>query len=214
MGWHNLDWLKVEMDVFLDELKTINEVYGRMSAQFEDAYKKHEAEAKNSADARDAIDRLNWYVDVRQTEQQMLTAMILAAASRSVEDLLRRYLTYFFKNHEFPKSRHGSDFGTMLPMFDQIGVKLADQQEFEIIREMRLARNSCIHYNNVPSKDYLRHFPNPRWHDNGDKISLGFNEWTELIATLTKWADDLRGRLHASNKQNKAPADSHPAVQS
>lgn len=211
MSWHNVDWLKVEADIFLDEIKTIDEVYDRMNAEFDEAFKKHKAEAINAADAERSVEMLNWYVDVRETEQRMLTAMILAATFRSVEDLLRRYLTYFFRNDQFPKSRHGSDLGNIIPMFDQIGVRLADQQEFEIINEMRFARNFCIHYNNVPSKKYLQHFPNPRWRDASNKISLGPGEWKDLIGGLSKWADDLRGRLHASKKQNKAAAD--PAEQ-
>ena len=97
-------------------------------------------------------------------------------------------------------------------MFDQIGASLKDQREFEIVSEMRHARNSCIHHNSVPSKDYLKQFPTPRWQDDSHKISLRPGEWKDLIGALSKWADDLRGRLHACKKQSKAAADTEEEV--
>jgi hypothetical protein len=204
MSWLNFDWLKHETEVFLDEMKTITSVYDRMFDEFDAAYKKHESEAKDTADAEYMIDMLSWNVEVRKTQQRILTTMILAVTCRSIEELLRRCLTYFFKNDEIKESTAGSNIWTWKKKFAEIGVDLDDQQEFKTIQEMVEARNCCVHNNNAPDERYLQRFPNPQWHDDPDKISIRPDEWKELTAKLSKWAEDLSGRLRASKSSRKA----------
>lgn len=96
MSWQNFNWLKFEGDQFVEELKNhISSVFFLADGEFSKNRKRRDEELSKHKNDNDDGMLLNWSEDVRHTEQQFLTAMMLVVTYRATESLLNRLLHYF-----------------------------------------------------------------------------------------------------------------------
>jgi hypothetical protein len=209
MSWQSLDWLKVEADEFIDELKSpITGIYWRMAEEFRDAQDRRTTELRKSVTA-DNVSLLDWSDDLKRRQEQLLTAMVLTVTYRSVEDLLTRLSRYFIPRHAPElqiRNRDLSKLEILRLKYQHIDVPLTAQREFALLKQLQLARNCCVHNQNVPPDEYLEQFPKSNWLNDAGNITITEKRWEELVERLTIWASDLVFRLHVR-------WDKHPTAQ-
>jgi hypothetical protein len=214
MSWQNLNWLRFEGDQFVEELQSaISGVFFVTDKEFN----KNRAKRDAGISARPNEDNgmlLDWSEDVHRNQKQLLTAMLFTVTYRAIESLLDRLLGYFWgKVMPKPVIKRQSGWSALdvyAALYTAVGVPLTDQEDFDIVAELRHARNCCVHQQNKPNKHYLASYPKPRWTDDSGNIAISEKEWVDLVEQLEEFAGQLIWRLEAAYDALKKKATQPP----
>ncbi|MGC2698428.1 MAG: hypothetical protein WA738_21785 [Candidatus Angelobacter sp.] len=195
--WKELNWFKFEGSIFIEEFKgTFTIIFTRMESEFRQSRDRRDQDISNKPDNEYLGEELSWSKERLQKESQILTAMILTVTFRAIQDLLNELLYWS------TGQRSGIEkLNRLEDKYQKVGVILSDQKEFDIIKELRLARNSCVHNSNKPDKEYQEYYPKPRWLDSNGNINVSKAQWDELIAQLELWTNELVQRMTENQKR-------------
>jgi hypothetical protein len=217
MTW-NLDWLDFELGQYQDSLHhrvgaAYQAAYKVLEDAFQTAKKKLEQDLKNEKDdeQREWGGQLISYEDERWLEQQeALAAMALALLSTLTKSFLDEQKgRNLNKSHPLdPKGYGGKGKSQLLKQIDEynarFGVNLEKLEHFETVREVELARNSCLHNEGIPTEDYLK-LTQKRLLDENRNINVTPKQLDSLIGELCRFADSLSKTMKEIRKTAVEP---------
>jgi hypothetical protein len=197
MTWKELNWFKFEGNVFVDEFKgTFTTIFAVMQDKFQESRQHRDANIAAKKDNKYVGEELSWSEERLSTETQLLAAMIFTVAFRAIQAFLNEMLYWHTgQQSNIGKLHHLED------AYKKIGVVLSAQREFDIIKELRLVRNSCVHNVNRPDEEYQKEFPKPRWVNDSGTINITKTQWEELVGQIEHWANELVQRMTENRKR-------------
>jgi hypothetical protein len=139
---------------------------------------------------------LAWSEDRLHKESQILTTMVFTVTFRAIQNFLNELLYWHTGKNPGIGKLHNLEAA-----YQKVGVVLTEQKEFEIIKELRNARNSCVHNLNQPNPEYKEHYPTPRWVDEHGSVNMNRSQWEELVNQLERWTNDLVQRMSKSKHE-------------
>jgi len=197
--WKELNWFKFESSAFVEELKKpFTTIFTLAQSEFQKGRKQRDEDISREPDNEYLGEELSWSEERLQRESQILTAMIFTVTYRAIQNFLNELLYWSTGQKSSVEKLHRLD-----AEYQKIGLVLSDQKEFDIIKELRIARNSCVHNSNKPDEVYQRDYPKPRWIDDSGDINMTKSQWDDLIGQLEHWANGLVDRMTENQKRLK-----------
>jgi hypothetical protein len=217
MSW-NIDWLDFELREYQESLHNrVHEAYHAAHKVLDDAYRvgKKKLEAELGEKDRPDDDEREWdaqlidYEDYRWLDQQeALAAMALALLASLTKSFLDEQKGRSLnKSHPpDPKGYGGKGKSQLLKQIDEykarFGVDLERLECFETVREVELARNSCLHNEGTPTEDYLK-FTQKRLLDERGSINVTPKQLDTMIDELSRFGDWLNKAMREVSKAAK-----------
>jgi hypothetical protein len=165
-----IDWFfEHEAEYFATRLqKLVLELHGFASERLDGVYSKEieEAERDEALDANDCADYQRYLRGEQINQQRALSTMALTMLACLIESFLDEARTRMDQK-AFPsaKKKKGKRKGKrkrtskslkwITEYKERFGIDLTRLTGFDALREVVLARNSCVHENGHPSADYL-----------------------------------------------------------
>jgi hypothetical protein len=197
--WKELNWFKFEGNVFVEELKgPFTTVFALTENEFQQTRKQRDNDISRKPDNEYLGEELSWSEERLQRESRILAAMIFTVTYRAIQNLLNELLYWSTGQKSDLEKLHRLE-----AEYQKIGLTLSDQKEFDIIKELRIARNSCVHNSNKPDEVYQRDYPKPRWIDGSGNIDITKAQWDDLVRQLESWANGLVERMTENQKRLK-----------
>jgi hypothetical protein len=202
MSWQNFDWLDFELGEYQGSLhhrvhQAYNAAYRVLEEEYQKALKKLGEELEKSKDEEDfnLNSQIIDYEDHRWIEQQeALAAMALTLlASRTKSFLNEQKGRNLDKTHPPKKERYAgsSELQRRITEYkERFGIDLEKIDSFETVREVELARDSCVHKEGIPEQDYLDKTAKRLLDENGN-ISITPKLLDTFIEELSRFADAL-----------------------
>jgi len=224
MSWQNFDWLDFELGEYQGSLhhrvrQAYNAAFGVLKGAYEEARRKLVEDLEKSKDEEDynLNSQIIDYEDHRWIEQQeALAAMALTLlASRTKSFLNEQKGRNLDKTHPPKKERYAgsSELQRRVTEYkERFGVDLEKIECFETIREIELARDSCVHKEGIPEEDYLNKTAK-RLLDENENISITPKLLDTFIEELSRFADALSKvmkeirKAAAEKKEEKQPVE-------
>lgn len=150
-----------------------------MDDEFQKSRKGRDADISSQPDNEFMHDELAWSEDRLYKQSQILTTTVFTVTFRAIQNFLNELLHWHTGADPNLEKLHKLE-----TEYQKIGVVLSDQREFDIIRELRIARNSCVHNSNKPDAEYKKHYPNWRWIDEHDYVNITRAQWSDLVTQL------------------------------
>jgi hypothetical protein len=197
MTWKELNWFQFEGSVFVEELKgTFTTILTTMDDEFQESRKRRDADISSQTDNEYMHNELAWSEDRLHKQSQILTTMVFTVTFRAIQDFLNELLYWHTGTNPDLEKLHKLE-----TEYQKIGVVLPDQKEFDIIKELRVARNSCVHNSNKPDAEYQQHYPKSRWIDEHDYVNITRAQWNDLLLQLERWANNLVQRMNKNKRE-------------
>jgi hypothetical protein len=176
MVWLNFDWFKYSAQQqckSLDEI--VKPIYTAAYAQFEQAYAEDMKRA-GALDEVEEVDRGSYENSLREEfreQRAALATMALSLLAKSVTNHLRQTTRWLDKRFP-PKSEvtGKSELDRLVSEYrSRFTIDLEKLTRFRTVREVVLARNSILHNDGQPTKDYLEQ-TEVRFLDEAKEINL------------------------------------------
>jgi hypothetical protein len=211
MSWENIDWLDFELGEYQDSLNhRVHQAYNAAYRVLDDAYqaakKKLEEDAKAPKDQED-FDLTSQIIDYEEhrwlEQQEALAAMALTLLASLTKSFLNEQKgRNLDKTHPPKQGRYAgsSELQRRITEYkERFDVDLEKIECFETVREVELARDSCVHQEGIPTEDYLKK-TQKRLLDERDNISISPKILDTFIEELSRFADGLNKAMKAVRK--------------
>jgi len=229
-----IDWFfEHEAEYFATRLrKLVLEIHRLASEQLEQLYNKEveEAERDEVLNEVDRADYQRYLGGEQESQQRALSTMALTMLASLIESFLSEARSRFDAN-AFPSANTYAGKSVLLRRIteyrERFEIDLTSLPGFDAVREVVLARNSCVHDDGHPSLDYLaqtqRRFLKgvevsrlfgwiSKRKDEVDLICCDVETLTEVVAEVSEFAMTLhaemnavRSRYHSKNQVSDTP---------
>lgn len=210
-----LDWLAfecVEFEAELDELlvtlyKSASEKLREVNSVLLKRADEEIARSASEVEHDDAWLAKEWEAQQARERERILGGLTTAYLVAVFMARLRSLKQHFDKTHPpAPPYIGGSELDRLVSEYSQrFRVDLEKSPtEFSHFRELVLARNSFLHNEGVPSKDYFPKFPKPKYVDEEGKIWFSAEHFRETVETSKRylvWLVEELMRFRDAGKQ-------------
>lgn len=214
MGWDNIDLFFLESTIFKERLCTSVErihgsALGQLNSVYADVSKDLHRKATCEGWSDEGIAQYDDYLEYEKLEQvRAIATMALAMIGALIEALLKHARTHLDKSHPRTKGHYGKTRDSYLIQLveeyrERFGINLCEIKGFKTAQQIVLARNSCLHNDCVPTRDYLTQ-TDTRLLDAECKIDLKPAQLRQFIEEISEFADSLYKKLDQVAKGNPA----------
>jgi hypothetical protein len=161
MVWMNFDWFKWFAEQEAKKLdSTVKVIYGSAYAQLRGAHDTAMSEGREDQafEEEDRDSYLGWLEEEFRSQRGALAAMTFALLARNIVDHLQYLLDWI--GRRFPRTSKvsgGSQLERVNADFQsRFNIDLEALPHFATVLEIVLARNSSLHAEGIPTKDYLQ----------------------------------------------------------
>lgn len=198
MPWDDVNLFQLEAKFFKDSLVSLVEkIYNSAIQELDAFYAKAFADLQAAA-TRDQAPDWAWYykcaLESEKEEQvRALATMALAMLGALMESFLNQAKARMYRTHPPTKKRYPgkSKLHRQIAEYkERFGIDTTTINGFAAVQQVILARNSCLHKNCVPEKDYLEQ-TDGKLLDDDKKINLTPEQLRQFVVEISEFADDL-----------------------
>jgi hypothetical protein len=214
MAWHDFDWLVFETESYEDALhdrvwsiyRAADETLTRTAREQEQHIGEVLGEFGRDPDA-ERLNEMLGYEESRAGDQRCaLASMVFAMTASLSESFLDEMKRYFNKTRPPKVGMYAGD-GKMLRAVteyrERFAIDLPNLPGFETLREVILARNSCLHNAGLPQDDYIKQ-TKCRFLDDTGRINVSPALLEVILGELKEFARCLSKSLSATRSDVRA----------